>query len=168
MEKILQQIKHSGFFMCSIEGSLMKYSHSKSKCDPQSAPCGRQGDSSTACLSVEGWFYTTKPEQGMSWCKWDCTSTDWSYTSVWNVRSTERECGQGWDRIQRRVMPTTTIFRFFTGGAKAKTWINLDFPHFFHYTKSFQIVPGIDSVPHLDRMDQRSVQLESLRYSHRH
>lgn len=42
-----------------------------------------------------------------------------------------------------RVMPTTTIFRFFTGGAKAKTWINLDFPHFFHYIKSFQIVPGI-------------------------
>jgi len=44
----------------------MKYSKFNSKRDPESALCGREGDSSAACLSGEGWFCTTKPEKGMS------------------------------------------------------------------------------------------------------
>lgn len=33
--------------------------------------------------------------------------------------------------------------QIFTGGAKALTWTNLGFPHFFQYIKSVQTVPGI-------------------------
>lgn len=100
--------------------------------DPKSALCVREGDRSTACLPDEGWFYTTKPEKGMSWN--DLSQTDHIHQDeMWEAQ--KASVARAGPESKSESCQPQQYTRILTGEAKALTWINLVFPHLFQYIK---------------------------------
>lgn len=149
--------------MCCTEGTLMKYSNFKSNAIlNQRCVLGKETDLLPVCLVKDGFIPLN--------LKRVCLEMTWARLIIYISVKCEKHRKPVWPELGQNPNQSHANhnnIQIFTGGAKALTWINLVFPHFFEYIKPSKQFLEM-TVLHLDRMEHKAAQLGSFRYSNGH